>query len=321
MSRRTFTAGGIGTILGGGASLPAARVVAAQGSTDLTGLGLPTLDINVTANAFEGMPDELAAGRYLLTVTLASGVDEGGAAFVQPPAGMSAQEFLDALGGLGGGATPEASPPEVEPEASPSVEEESEEVEILPSFVYQTRFAGGSYATPDTPGTAVIDLGPGEWILWGDDPAAAQPPVIFTATGDMPADLPEPDADVTVTMIDFAIEVEGSLTAGEHVVRVENQGAQPHFLVVSRGPDTMTNEDIAVLINVFFGGASPEALPFDPDRDLQDVVNTPTQSIGTVLWTPVTLEAGAYAAFCFFPTAGEGLPHVVHGMHTVFTVS
>jgi hypothetical protein len=323
LSRRAFTAGSIATLLGGATviSLPVSRIAAAttQGGTDLTSLGLPTIDVTVTANAFEGAPTELDAGRYLVTAAVASGVDEGSVAFVQPPPGMTAADFLAAIGG-GGGATPEASPPEVEPEASP-VEEEAFQPEILPTFIYQSVFAGGTNAVGG-PGMAVIDLGPGEWILWGDGPQSAQPPVTFMVNGEMPADLPEPDADVMVTFIDFGISVEGSLTAGEHVMRLENQGAQPHFLVLEKGPDDMTNDDIAMLLDIFFGGATPAGpLPFDPDKDFQDILSTPTQSIGTVQWTTVSLTAGTYAAFCFFPTAGEGLPHALHGMYTVFKVS
>ena len=48
---------------------------------------------------------------------------------------------------------------------------------------------------------------------------------------------------------------------------------------------------------------------------------TPTQSIGTVTWTRVSLDAGTYVAWCWFPTAGLGDPHAVHGMHTVFDVN
>jgi hypothetical protein len=68
------------------------------------------------------------------------------------------------------------------------------------------------------------------------------------------------------------------------------------------------------------GEMTPEALPFNPDTDLMPVLSTAAQSIDVVQWVPLTLETGTYAAFCFFPNAGEGLPHAVHGMHTVFTV-
>ena len=322
MSRRAFTAGSVATLLGGATiiSLPVSHIAAAAAQdVDLTSLGLPTIDVTVTTNAFEGAPSALDAGRYLVTATLASGVEEGAVAFVQPPSGMAAADFLAAIG-AGGGGTPEASPPVIEAEASPA-EEEAFQPEVLPTFIYQSVFAGG-VNTGGGPAMAVVDLGPGEWILWADGPDSPQAPVTFMVNGEPPTDLPEPDADVMVTYIDFGITVEGSLTAGDHILRIENQGAQPHFLDLEKGPDTMTNEDIATLIDAFFGGGSPPAsLPFDPDKDLHTVLNTAAQSIGTVMWTTVSLEAGTYLAACFFPTAGEGLPHAAHGMHTVFKVT
>jgi hypothetical protein len=62
-------------------------------------------------------------------------------------------------------------------------------------------------------------------------------------------------------------------------------------------------------------------LPFNPDTDLRPVLSTATQSIGTLTWVHAHLDAGTYAALCFFPTAGTGAPHTMMGMHTVFTVS
>ena len=57
------------------------------------------------------------------------------------------------------------------------------------------------------------------------------------------------------------------------------------------------------------------------EEDFQPVLYTPTQSIGTTTWTKARLDAGTYAAVCWFPTAGIGDPHAVHGMHTVFEVA
>jgi hypothetical protein len=320
LSRRAFTAGSVVTILGGATvvSLPAVRTVVAQAGTDLTSLGLPTIDITVTADAFEGAPTEVEAGRYLLTVTVADDVEFGSAGFVSPPEGTSAEDFLMLLGSGGGEVEPVPSPIA---EASP-VAEGGEEEGPLPTFIYQSRFAGGTVAPAGMSGQAVIDLGPGEWILWGDDPEAPQPPVVFTVTGEMPTDLPEPDADIDVTYIDFGISFEGALTAGEHVLRIENMGAQPHFMFVAKGPDTMTNEQIADLLAWEMEGAAgtPPDVGFDPDTDLMDVGYSGTQSIGTVTWITLSLEPGTFLAACFFPTAGEGIPHAYHGMHTVFTV-
>jgi hypothetical protein len=321
MSRRTFTLGTVATVVGGAVvlSTPLGRLVAAQGA-DLASLGLPTLDLAATTSAFEGMPGEIAAGRYLLNLTVAEGLEFGAnAAFVSPGPGATVDDLMMIMGG---GGAPEGSPAAAE--ASPAAEGEGggEEMGAPPTFVYQAHFAGGAAGMAGTTTQAVIDLTPGEWILWGDDPSAAQPPVVFTVTGEMPADLPEPEADVNVTFIDFGITVDGGLTAGQHMMRVENVGAQPHFIFLAKGPDTMANEAVAALLEWEMNGMQGEPpVDWNPDEDLMPVAFTATQSIGTVMWAPLTLEAGTYMAACWFPTAGQGLPHAYHGMHTVFTVS
>lgn len=332
-SRRSFTLGSVGVVLGSSAvfSLPAIGAAAQDatamaGGGDLSSLGLPALDITVNADSFDGAPTaDMAAGRYLVTATIADGLEYGAAAFMSPPAGMSAEDFLAQVAMLGGGVPheeAEGSPPAGMAEGSPPAGEEGggEEAEVLPLFVYKVTFAGGAGGPGGMTSQSVLDLPPGEWILWGDDPAAAQTPVIFNVTGDMPADLPDPGADVTFTLIDFAINVDGSLSAGDHVMKVQNHGAQPHFLLIMKGPDSLTNDMISSLFQSEMTGGTPPELPFDPDKDLMPVVQTVTQSIGTEQWVTGSLEAGTYAAMCFFPTAGEGLPHAVHGMHTVFKV-
>jgi len=325
ISRRAFTAGGIATVLGGGTalSLPISRI-AAQGGPDLTTLGLPTIDLTVTPSGYEGAPTELEAGRYLVTVTLGEGVEYGPAQFVGPPAGMTAEELYSSVFGEPGG-TPEASPAVGPEEASPVSEEAEEEAFVLPTVVYQATFAGGAvrYAEQQQAwaGQAVIDLRPGEWILEPGDPEVALEPVFLTVTGEMPTDLPEPEADIDVTYIDFGIAFEGNLTAGDHILRIENQGAQPHFLVLEKGPDEMTNEQVGQLIDFFGAGGqgTPPDVGWEPDTDLIPLMDTAVQSIGIVNWVPVSLEAGTYAWFCFFPTAGEGPPPAFHGMPTGFT--
>jgi hypothetical protein len=169
-------------------------------------------------------------------------------------------------------------------------------------------------------GSAVVDLTPGEWIAWGDDPAASQEPVIFNVTGEFPVTAADPEADITVTFIDFGIMVEGNLTAGEHIVMLENLGAQPHFLDLEMLPAGTTNDEIAALLTSDMS-ATPAAGTLNPDTDFVPIAFTATQSIGVRMWTPITLEAGTVGAFCWFPTAGVGDPHAFHGMHTVFEVT
>ncbi|MEA2531998.1 MAG: hypothetical protein QOG89_3642, partial [Thermomicrobiales bacterium] len=87
--------------------------------TGFAGLGLPTLDVTATADAYEGIPESLEAGRYLVTITVAADTEFGGGiAFVRPGV-VTAEEFLAALAGppdeAGAGATPMA-----EAEATPA---------------------------------------------------------------------------------------------------------------------------------------------------------------------------------------------------------
>jgi len=310
-TRRQFNLGAAlgGAVLTMGHFMPH---VAAQ-SSDLTTLGYPTLDVTITADSFSGIPETLPAGRYLLNAT-AEDVPDGGAIAFLSPYEMSPDEFFAFLGGGAPPSSPVAG-------ASPTGEEGGAEDGPLPAFVYQSKFAGGVLAGPGKPGTAVIDLTEGDWIAWGDDPEAPQMPVVVTVTGDFPADVAEPDADVMALLVDFAITVDGNLTAGEHILRVENQGAQPHFLELDKVPEGTTNEDVADLLTYFMTGTPTPGGLTEADMGESAYFFSPTQSIGTTTWTTVNLEAGTYAALCFFPTAGVGDPHAFHGMHTVFVVS
>jgi len=318
LSRRSFAAGSLTTILGGPAlfaGLPV-PIASAQGM-DLSDLGFPTLDITMTDSGFEGVPDEIEAGRYLVTIAVPESLESGGGDFLMPPADMTAQQFLEAVG-LAGEAPSMGSPPVV---GSPEASKEGPPDEMVPAEIFRATWVGGAVGPGGMPAQSVIDLQEGEWILLGDDPFGTQAPLVFTVSGGFPEDLAEPQADIMVSFIEFAINVDGALTSGDHILHVENLGAQPHFVYVAKGPDAMTNEDVAVVLqSVMPGAATPESLPFDPDADLIPVLSTAAQSMGTVQWVPATFEAGTYAGFCFFPNAGEGMPHAYHGMHTVFTV-
>lgn len=311
INRRQFTLGS--ALAGSMLVLPRLGQSALAGQTDWSTLGYPTLDVTITAAGYEGLPESLEAGRYLVNVTAAEDVGFIGALAFLSPYEMSAADFLDFLGAMA------APPPEASPDAA-APEEGGEETFLLPAFIYQSKFAGGASAMAGGTGMAVIDLTEGEWIAWGDDPAASQAPVIVTVTGEFPAEVANPEADITVTLVDFGIMIEGNLVAGEHVVMIDNQGAQPHFVDFEMLPAGTTNDEIAALLT-----APPDAAPaegaLNPETDFVPVAFTPAQSIDVQMWTTITLEAGTLGAFCWFPTAGVGDPHAFHGMHTVVEVT
>jgi hypothetical protein len=288
-------------------AVPAAVAQDASPESGLADLGLPTLDVTVSATGYEGIPESLEAGRYLVTVTAANDVGEfgGGVAFIQP-AGMTAEDFLAAISAL---------PAEGEEGAGGP-----------PAELYDSLFAGGAYAAaPGQSAEIVLDLPPGEWIAWADDPEAAQEPVVFEVTGEMPADLAEPESGATLTMGEYLIEVtEGKLVSGPQIVKVENVGAQPHFIVAFTAPDDLTEAQIEVVLEEEAAaettGTPPVYSDLNPEEDFGEGFYTGTQSTGTAIWVPVELEAGTYGLTCFFPDIADGLPHANHGMYTIVEV-
>lgn len=305
-------------------SIVGALPAGAQEATPAAGLaeiGLPELAVNVTTTAFEGIPEQLEAGRYLLIVTAAEDVEFGGAIGFVQPAGMSAEEFLNAAGPppeAGAMGTPAAM------DATPT--EDGDQVGAPPSFMFEATYAGGGFALPGQETQVVLDLTPGEWIAWGEDPGASQEPVIFEVTGELPAELPEPESSATLTIAEYTINVsEGELRAGSQVVKVENVGAQPHFILAFRGPDGMTEEQIEVVLEeemaAEMSGTPAAYSDLNPEEDLVPVGYTATQSTGTTMWVTLTLEPGTYGLVCFFPDLESGTPHAYLGMWTVVDIA
>lgn len=306
--------------------MPAAAYQEASPESGLADLGLPTLDLTVTGTGFEGIPETLEAGRYLVTVTAAEDAGEfgGSVAFVQP-VGVAVDEFLGAL----------SAPPEeagaAAPVGTPAAGTEGGEEEGMgapPPFVYDATYAGGTYApAPGESAEIVLDLEPGEWIAWADDPFSPQEPVVFEVTGEMPADLVEPEASATLSMGEYVIAVsEGELVAGPQVLKIENTGAQPHFLFSAQGPDGMTDAQIGVTLEEEMAtgdsGTPPAYSDLNPDEDLsEEGFYSATQSMGTAVWLPVDLSAGSHLIACFFPDMADGMPHAYHGMYTVVEVA
>jgi hypothetical protein len=297
--------------------------VAAQEATPTSAMfadtmGLPEVRVLITDTAYEGLPAETAAGRYLLTLEVET-AEGGGLNFLQLPEGMTFDDFMALLAG----------PPAASPEAmmgTPGAEAgppEGEGEDRPPEWYFQAEMAGGTGAFAG-PAQAIIDLTPGEWIAWAGFPDAPQAPVGLTVTGEAgatPAAGAEPAADVTVTMFEYDFAVEGTLTPGSHVFAVTNVGAQPHEMFMLRAPGPVTEEQVAQVLDMEMTGATPAAdadLP-NPEEFFPAAAMTPL-SMGKTGWIPVNLEAGTYIMLCFVPDIESGMPHAYHGMYQVITV-
>jgi len=323
VTRRQFT---LGSTVGAVALtfMPARTIfAAAQDTSDFSSLGYPELAITITDTGFEGAPATTVAGRYLLKAinkTTSATENAGGVGLLSPtPAGLSTDDFLQLLAAAPGPSENASPVSESTPVDSATPAASDDQSQQVPLVVYQMYFAGGVFTLAGQTAEAVIDLPAGEYVIWGDDPSVPQKPVVMTVTGDFPQEVKDPVSDITATLVDFAITLEGTLTAGKHIIKVQHHGAQPHFLDIEKGPDTMTKEQVMTAFK-----SDPSATPVAgglKEGDLQPAFYSPTQSIGTVTYQHIELPAGTYLAACFFATAGTGVPHAFNGMIDVFKVT
>lgn len=294
----------------GSPSVVAAQDATPDAASPFAGLGLPTLDIAATPDGLEGFPEQLDAGRYHVRFTVGEDVEGGSGFETIQPTGMTAAEFLAAAAGPeDGGATPDTAMA-----ASPAA--------AAPDPFQTATWAGGASAGPGQTAEVVFDLTPGEWIAV---PQGGEP-VVFEATGEMPADLPEPESAATLTMGEYIIEVtEGELTTGSYVVRIDNIGAQPHFIGWVQAPDGLTAEQVETVLaeeaDAQMTGTPAAYSGVNPEEDFTDVTFTGNQSTGTSQWVYVQdIQAGTHLLICFFPDAGDGRPHAYHGMYTIVEI-
>jgi hypothetical protein len=114
-----------------------------------------------------------------------------------------------------------------------------------------------------------------------------------------------PAADVTITLTDYDFQLSQPLTAGRHVVRVENAGAQAHEVVIAALAPGKTLKDFIAWEQ---GG---EKGPLPTGQWLGGVT---TLDVGRHSQFATTLAPGNYLLLCFWPDAKDGKPHLVHGM-------
>ncbi|HYI24462.1 MAG TPA: hypothetical protein VD767_03550, partial [Thermomicrobiales bacterium] len=139
---RGAMANGSAGIAVSGNTAPGALVAAQESSPGaVEGLGLSQLTISVTPTAIEGVPATLEAGRYLLVVSAAADLEFGGGVEFAQPVGTSADEFINLLSTAGEGPLPEA--------------------------VWESTYAGGVFAQAGATVRGIVDLGPGEWVVYG----------------------------------------------------------------------------------------------------------------------------------------------------------
>jgi hypothetical protein len=120
----------------------------------------------------------------------------------------------------------------------------------------------------------------------------------------------EPEADVRVTLREYAATLSTPLTAGRHTLRIENSGRQDHEFLLVRLKPGRSPEDV----DRWSGGGQVGPSPIEEWMGLAGI------SPGAVAWLDLELKAGRYVIFCLAPDVSDGKPHFHHGFRQLVTV-
>ncbi len=261
---------------------------ACGGESQRQSADVPT-EIHFTASdfAFEG-PATFESG--MVTFVLANeGPNLHHLQLVRLPDDMTYEQFVEAMGQMQPGTPP-------------------------PSWFQD---AGGvNPPSPDEPARVTMMVEAGEYaVLCMVDTPDHVPhvfkgmiqPLTVTPSSASPAEAPL--ADMTLTLVDYAFSFSTPPTAGSHVIRVVNGAAQAHEVAFIKINPGMTVDDVMAWAETY------EDQPFVTHGGVPGIAP------GQVADAYVNFTPGEWMALCFIPDAGDGVPHVVHGMMLPFTIT
>lgn len=311
LQEQTFTTRArLGVLAGAllGISGGAAPVARAQGGPSvapafsdeiLSTLGLPEITLTQSEDGtVEGLPDELSAGAYLVTIA-----SDGDFAtyinFVQPPAGLS----------------PEEATAQMLETAAMDVPHEG--------WVY----GGGSYAVRGSSPSFGINLEPGQWQIAISRLVEEQGEEIMqlfplTVLGDSAIATPAYSGIPSNLILELRdVEFGGLLypvQAGPAIWQVTNIGTQPRQVVFWLGPYQITAQEFQEVMEGLMTG-QPGTASFDI-ADLAWVGYAAILSPGQRVWLELNLAASDYLAVSYVVDPETQMPAFALGMVEPFTV-
>ena len=113
----------------------------------------------------------------------------------------------------------------------------------------------------------------------------------------------EPEAHVVMKLVDYAFDTSRPLTPGQHTIRIDNAGKQPHEVAIVRLAPGKSVGDFLAWVEKLQGPP-----PGEPIGGVSAIAP------GTHQFITVDLQPGEYALVCFVLDAKDGKPHFVHGM-------
>lgn len=185
----------------------------------------------------------------------------------------------------------------------------------LPSWVQ--RRGGPNAVVPGARATAIIDLEPGDYVLICGIPDGRGVPHValgmlkpLRVVAAAPRKLKAPQADLTITLMDFAFELSRPITAGAKTIHVLNTGTQPHEVVVVQLAPGASITDFAESF-------VPGVPVLQAGKPIGGIVGLERGLEG---FFRMDFPPGTYGLICFLPDITRGAPHFSRGMMMDFAV-
>lgn len=259
------------------------------------------LDLTLTDDGLEGLPDSVTGGAVEVTLTLEGSREYASLDFARVDDGTTVEQFAEGIAPVFEGGP-------------------------FPDF-FQTN-SGLPETAPGTPTTATILLEPGSHIVWFEGIAESEdaPPPVFgeplEVTEGSDAELPDGDGEITARDYDFEVNVSGP---GTMVFRNEGPDQLHHAVLVDFGTNApeVVEQAIGPLVQGGEDDPPPDIEGFDMEQVNFDMGGSGVfgPGLGGTFEAEVT-SGNTYAVVCFISDKAGGPPHAIGmEMYEVFTVS
>lgn len=182
---------------------------------------------------------------------------------------------------------------------------------------WMVMITGPNAPAPNDTTSVTVALEPGNYALICFIPDSAGVPhlamgmskalTVVPATARMAA---EPTPTVEMHLVDYDFTTPTPLTAGRHMIKVINDGPQPHEVFIGRLDSGVTAAQAIQWLRAGMRGRPP----------LRPAGGTVAMAPGRHSFLELNLTPGRYGLFCFLPDASGRGEHVDHGMVKEITV-
>jgi hypothetical protein len=185
-----------------------------------------------------------------------------------------------------------------------------------PALALVQQMGGVGAIAPAGSAQAILNLPAGEYVILCFIPSPsdhlphlAKGMVDTIKIEEIGKQVPEPTPALTVYMKDFLFEMPDTLPAGTTMIKIVNDGPEPHELNLLQLAEGKTQADVVQYL------AHPEGLPpFIPVGGMNGL------SAGLTGYLELDLVPGKYIAICNIPSPVAGQPHSMLGMIQEITI-